>query len=476
MPHFSDHVEFVFLFLKSFVLLNGDVLPNMQELTLEYAVPPPVEYQTLIDAVPSPRAGGCQVGDGPGYVPSDRSLTPQQTWRDDWCALHSGVVSWLSWKSCFFNQNTLTACDDDKSRPPDSYLVRLFEDNGGIPGIEILPSQNVIITASEDLPLQNPCRRFEATLPVGFTVQSGQCYWIEISGFGDAAGGCTVYLARADNGNGFAVSCQDDQCSVVVAEGRSAPDIELCIEHGLSVPPQPAAACCGFDGSCVDSPYDQCPLEEGVWWVGDRCEDDPCPEVCHYANCRSAFDLNSRASGSAASCTDGLPCGVDLQNWLCPPGDDSIECTLDTLGTQAVTVMGAELWLRYRTAATECGSATASLCGATDWDSVLAVYDGGSDGFCPSDLADSIGCGDDTCASGSPASLVQWEAEADRTYFIRVGGWQGDRGQGLLELSLERSEACGAGKLPLAPLANDQFDAIGTVRPCTTDKDCTAGL
>ncbi|MEK6800077.1 MAG: hypothetical protein AABZ12_14025 [Planctomycetota bacterium] len=95
--------------------------------------------------------------------------------------------------------------------------------------------------------------------------------------------------------------------------------------------------------------------------------------------------------------------------------------------------IGSDIWYTY--AATCTGTLTVNLCNAT-FDTKVAVYDGF--GRCPPTIAP-IGCDDDGC--GALRSLLTIPASAGHSYVIRVGGYQGFQGTGLISLSCDEAGA-----------------------------------
>jgi hypothetical protein len=80
----------------------------------------------------------------------------------------------------------------------------------------------------------------------------------------------------------------------------------------------------------------------------------------------------------------------------------------------------------------------ASLCGTTNFDSILAVYGGTSSVCnCQQIFSAPLTCGDDTCGIGGGPSQVTFSATADRCYLIRVAGWNSSTGNGELQISYD---------------------------------------
>ncbi|HYE62964.1 MAG TPA: hypothetical protein VD997_13290 [Phycisphaerales bacterium] len=103
--------------------------------------------------------------------------------------------------------------------------------------------------------------------------------------------------------------------------------------------------------------------------------------------------------------------------------------------------ISSDLWYRYT--ATVDGVATAALCGSS-YDTDLAVY-GAS---CPVAGGSVLTCNDDdgsvNCTTSSGLhSWTQWNVTAGQEYLIRVGGYAGSTGAGVLTLSSVAVGGCG---------------------------------
>lgn len=91
-----------------------------------------------------------------------------------------------------------------------------------------------------------------------------------------------------------------------------------------------------------------------------------------------------------------------------------------------------DVWYRYTAACS--GNLTVSTCNQADYDTDLAVYRTGL--FCPPSSGQLLGCNDDAVGCGGYSSRVTVHVDYNRTYLIRVGGYQaGDAGIGTLTLS-----------------------------------------
>ena len=129
-------------------------------------------------------------------------------------------------------------------------------------------------------------------------------------------------------------------------------------------------------------------------------------------------NVNHPLVGANDSCTTPAT-AVDGPNaW------DNTGATLD--GPQPCGAIGSDVWYTYT--ATGTGSSTASFCGGTGTDTVLAIYNVAT---CPT-LGNLIICNDDTC---NFQSQVQWSTTMGTTYMIQAGGFSGSQGTGTLTIS-----------------------------------------
>lgn len=109
-------------------------------------------------------------------------------------------------------------------------------------------------------------------------------------------------------------------------------------------------------------------------------------------------------------------------------------------GPEPIPSCGAmlnDVWFSYT--ATCTGTVIASLCtpGSANFDTVMAAWSGACN--CLNEIA----CNDDTC---SLASRITFGVVAGTTYYISVGGFDGEVGSFVLNIQ------CGAGTPPNAPL------------------------
>lgn len=97
-----------------------------------------------------------------------------------------------------------------------------------------------------------------------------------------------------------------------------------------------------------------------------------------------------------------------------------------------------DVWYCYQAVCD--GVATVSLCQPPPAvDTVVAVY-GAGDGpgcgtLCPTGPNTAVACNDDGCGDPRGLSTVVFATEAGRHYLIRVGGWRGAQGSGMMSIS-----------------------------------------
>jgi hypothetical protein len=203
------------------------------------------------------------------------------------------------------------------------------------------------------------------------------------------------------------------------------------------------------DGDGVTDDRDRCPnTSAGTDVDNNGCTIDgggppppPPPATCG----NGTLDSGEECDGTAAAACPG-ECRADC---TCPPGaaanDNCANARLVSQGTQPFSSLNAttdgvahpgicsffsydhiesDVWFRY---IADCsGPAIVSLCGS-DYDTKLAVYR--TDACPPVNLT---ACDDDGCGTGT--SRVEFTAVAGQTYTIRVGGFEGDAGDGQLTI------------------------------------------
>jgi hypothetical protein len=218
-------------------------------------------------------------------------------------------------------------------------------------------------------------------------------------------------------------------------------------------------ACDIGSGSSPDANGDQIPDE----CEGACCQ---CSGSCSLTTSSACTSASGFFNGTGSSCA-GAICGVPNDNCadgITLPGDPVVTVPFDsrcatTDGPPTVDCdapaepFGADLWYDY---VAPCdGLIRVSLCGATNFDSMLAVYGGTSSACdCQQVLSTQLACGDDNCGAAGGPSEVFLNVTAGRCYAIRVGGWQGSAGGG--ELSLTYLTVCNLVKFTQPPDATGE--------------------
>ncbi|MEM7164752.1 MAG: hypothetical protein AAF581_04770 [Planctomycetota bacterium] len=123
--------------------------------------------------------------------------------------------------------------------------------------------------------------------------------------------------------------------------------------------------------------------------------------------------------------------------------------------------VGNDVWFRYVSSCT--GQLSISLCGS-DYDTKLAVYSGF---VCPT-APSAIACNEDNCPLGAFQSGVTIATVAGSEYLIRIGGYQGDSGTGLLNITCApNNDSCG-GATPIGA-GTLQSTLLGATRDGNAD-------
>ncbi len=194
----------------------------------------------------------------------------------------------------------------------------------------------------------------------------------------------------------------------------------------------PRGACCLSDGTCVDNTLEsECAQMGGIiWYDGVACSSDPCPTLPDNDDC-----INATPIGEV----------VDL-------AFDTTFATYD--GPGQCVFSGGNIWYCYT--ATCTGYATISLCGSS-FDTKLAVYDG-----CSCDTFTMIDCNDDSCGLQSELTIP---VVAGNTYLIEIGGFAGDVGPGVLNITCGQGPtgACCVGADCIGDLTEAECAAAGGV-------------
>lgn len=118
------------------------------------------------------------------------------------------------------------------------------------------------------------------------------------------------------------------------------------------------------------------------------------------------------------------------------------------------TQIESDVWFCYQASCS--GEAVVSLCGS-DYDTKMAVYDG-----CNCPTVPPVACSDDDC--GDFTSRVVFQAVEGQSYLLRIGGFEGAQGPGLLNVRCG-VEVCGPGR-------GDCFAAAGNGTRGCDDAEC----
>ena len=89
----------------------------------------------------------------------------------------------------------------------------------------------------------------------------------------------------------------------------------------------------------------------------------------------------------------------------------------------------SDVWFVYQ--ATCTGTLTVSTCGLADYDTKIGVYAGVD---CPVNDVTLLGCNEDTAGCSNYTSMVTVPAVVGEWYRVRVGGWLGAQGSGMLAI------------------------------------------
>ncbi len=189
--------------------------------------------------------------------------------------------------------------------------------------------------------------------------------------------------------------------------------------HGSGCEDAPTESCvCAIDSFCCDVDWDSVCVD-----LVDSSGCGTCITPLENDDCINATAINSQgdvAFDAQQATTDGpaLPA-------VC---DEGFGLNLNN-----------DIWYCYTPAVS--GDVTISLCGETFYDSRMAVYEGCA---CPPIDANLVACDDDGCGSLGGASVLNFSANANTGYLIRIGVFSAAPGSGVMTVALD-----GGGDPPL---------------------------
>jgi hypothetical protein len=271
-------------------------------------------------------------------------------------------------------------------------------------------------------------------------------------------------------------------------------DVGMVFNEGCGVVP---GACCTLT-TCVDGNHNVCrETGECSGGIGELCNPQDlvttcpggetciagsfypyatCPDACPIEppndDCENAIDVTAPGQ----PCENGMPCTFPTDNTLASQDEagNTSNCVVDGNlprcnegGTPTSMNFGADIWYKYYTGPEECGTMTASMCGAPGYDGCIAIYEG-CDCYPP---YAPIACGDDTCGTGGDVACVKAAGVMNnRCYLIRVGGWGGEMGESEVEVTMA-IESCPPAIRP-DPVPFDPLMWEGRDSSCMHDSDC----
>lgn len=181
--------------------------------------------------------------------------------------------------------------------------------------------------------------------------------------------------------------------------------------------------------------------------LGCLAGSDPCPGLSCDESADRCAPHNDDCQ-DAAFVTDGVT-SFHTDGATTDGPDEPLACNF-----YGYTHIESDIWYRY--IATCTGQLTISLCGS-EYDTKLAIYDGCEQCGSP-DMP--VACDDDACGAVEAQSEVQLSVAHGVCYTIRVGGYSGVQGQGMMAVTCEA--------LPMGACCHD-----GTCLGTMTEADCS---
>ena len=402
------------------------------------------------------------------------------------------TIAQLCWSPAFLGPDD--ECSAPGMTPPDDWLVSIYPDDGsGLPdnGDPVAVDLPVTVLGKTHRGANSRVWGYYGSIdPV--TVVPAECYWLEITGYGDR--NCRTYLTTAGEGNQHCMRDFANYGSYENLDAR-AEDYLFCIDSGLdgSIDCGPRyGACCTCPGICTDAmTQEACRADLGGWRLSESCGPETCPGVPPNDDCENATPIGGLLAGDVRLPLNNI-CATDDGPVLgCGSGD-----------------LHFDVWYRYQ--AQDYGVLTVSTCDLAFFDTILNFYDGtgGVTAAC-ADVTGPTGhlyelndcnlpggdcCGDDTCNITAGPSELSMEVIPGREILIRLGGWYdmgtgtGDgQGWGEINFSLAYSPPdcnengihdscdpdCGAPGGPCdIPGCGQSEDCTGNLIPDECEPDC----
>jgi hypothetical protein len=201
----------------------------------------------------------------------------------------------------------------------------------------------------------------------------------------------------------------ETEADCLAAGGNYNGDNSTCDFAGCPSP----GACCFDDGSCIFDMPDTCVVLGGAFQGNDTlCESTDCPIAGEGDECSGAMiAYNGQNSFETLTATPSSP------------EPDESQCQ----GTYLDWENSADIWFRYT--ATDSGPLHFTTCDSGSYDTSMVLYEGSCDNqvACNGDAYTDTGC-------QAYHSEIDYTVNAGSTYYIRIGGWLADTGEGTLTI------------------------------------------
>lgn len=395
--------------------------------------------------------------------PNDPTAAPQLVVADDFVADESGDITKVCVLGTYGDQdNNLADCGDDRTLPED-FQITVYADASGIPGAPLVPPQIGTVIASgveQTTAGGTQLWRYQFGLETPIPVLAGSTYWLAVSANtdgldenGEPSGraACDWFWmhSKTDDpaeGNGYAfqnVAGAPWDLQDVTNQGTGAlgDDPVWCIDIANSVPPVPQRACCTCAGgaagtedpNCTVTDLNTCLNSLDGDWILDQVEcaggftcpaQGPPNDLCVDAillDTSEQFEWGNRCSTGSVAPLDEVDCG------------DTVSSPFDR-----------DLWFNW--VAPESADYEFTTCFTDPFgflDTIMTVYsDGTGTCPCPSNNSLQLACSDDGCGVSGGFSRIVQTVEAGVCYTIRVGGYAGTQGNGVLEVAPAVAQFC----------------------------------